>query len=99
MLQPTPESDGLVIQRSLTRPVQWVGWIRWLAEILRGAPKLSLLVLTVAVICAIFAPELAPYDPVKGDLARMLTPPSLSNHLLGTDHLGRDILSRLIYGA
>jgi peptide/nickel transport system permease protein len=79
--------------------VQWAGWIRWLAEILRGAPKLSLLVLTMAVICALFAPELAPQDPVKGDLARMLAPPSLSNHLLGTDHLGRDILSRLIYGA
>jgi peptide/nickel transport system permease protein len=99
MRQPTPESDGLVLQPALTQPVQGAGWIRWFAEFLRGAPKLSLLVLTVAVLCAIFAPELAPYDPVKGDLARMLAPPSLSNHLLGTDHLGRDILSRLIYGA
>ncbi len=99
MRQPTPESDGLVLQPALTQPVQWAGWIRWFAEFLRGAPKLSLLVLTVAVLCAIFAPELAPHDPVKGDLARMLAPPSLSNHLLGTDHLGRDILSRLIYGA
>jgi peptide/nickel transport system permease protein len=99
MRQPTPESDGLVLQPALTQPVQWTGWIRWFAELLRGAPKLSLLVLTVAVLCAIFAPALAPHDPVKGDLARMLAPPSLSNHLLGTDHLGRDILSRLIYGA
>jgi peptide/nickel transport system permease protein len=99
MRQPTSESDGLVLQQAVTRPGQWAGWIRWFAEFMRGAPKLSLLVLTVAVICAIFAPELAPHDPVKGDLARMLAPPSLSNHLLGTDHLGRDILSRLIYGA
>ena len=99
MLQPTPESDGLVLAPAVTQPVQWTGWRRWFAELLRGAPKLSLLVLTVAVLCAIFAPELAPHDPVKGDLARMLAPPSLSNHLLGTDHLGRDILSRLIYGA
>ena len=36
---------------------------------------------------------------MKGDLAKILTPPGLSEHLLGTDHLGRDILSRLIYGA
>jgi peptide/nickel transport system permease protein len=99
MRQSTPESDRLVLQQAVTKPVQWAGWIRWFAELLRGAPKLSLLVLTVAVTCAIFAPELAPHDPVKGDLARMLAPPSLSNHLLGTDHLGRDILSRLIYGA
>jgi peptide/nickel transport system permease protein len=73
--------------------------MRGLADLLRGAPKFSLLVLTLAVICAIFAPGLAPYDPVKGDLAKMLAPPNLSDHLLGTDHLGRDLLSRLIYGA
>jgi peptide/nickel transport system permease protein len=36
---------------------------------------------------------------VKGSLASILDPPSLSGHLLGTDHLGRDVLSRLIYGA
>jgi len=79
--------------------VQWAGWWRRLAELLRGAPKFSLLVLTLAVICALFAPGLAPYDPVKGDLAKMLATPSLSEHLLGTDHLGRDLLSRLIHGA
>jgi peptide/nickel transport system permease protein len=73
--------------------------MRGLADLLRGAPKFSLLVLTLAVICAIFAPGLAPYDPVKGDLTKMLAPPNLSDHLLGTDHLGRDLLSRLIYGA
>jgi peptide/nickel transport system permease protein len=98
MRPPTPESNGLVLQRPLARPVQGAGWRR-LTEFLRGAPKFSLLVLTLAVICAIFAPGLAPYDPVKGDLAKMLATPSLSEHLLGTDHLGRDLLSRLIYGA
>ncbi len=99
MIPPTPESHGLVLQRPLARPVQWAGWWRRLAELLRGAPKFSLLVLTLAVICALFAPGLAPYDPVKGDLAKMLATPSLSEHVLGTDHLGRDLLSRLIYGA
>ncbi|NGZ75041.1 nickel ABC transporter permease subunit NikC [Saccharibacillus sp. VR-M41] len=47
---------------------------------------------------AIFAPWIAPHDPVKVDLAHKLDGPS-AQHWLGTDHLGRDNLSRLIYGA
>src|SRR6266702_1802967 len=99
MIPPTPKSNGLVFPRPLARPGQWAGWQRRLTELLRGAPKFSLLVLTLAVLCALFAPGLAPYDPVKGDLAKMLATPRLSEHVLGTDHLGRDMLSRLIYGA
>ena len=67
--------------------------------VLRGVPTFSLLVLAVTVICALLAPVLAPYDPIKTNPAQALSAPSLSGHLLGTDHLGRDILSRLIYGA
>lgn len=52
----------------------------------------------VALLCALFAPWLAPFDPITGDLSNILQPPSFV-HLLGTDELGRDILSRLIYGA
>jgi peptide/nickel transport system permease protein len=47
---------------------------------------------------AILAPWLAPYDPADQDTGRRLEPPS-SEHLLGLDNLGRDILSRLLYGA
>ncbi|MCU1306497.1 MAG: peptide transporter, inner rane subunit [Acidobacteriaceae bacterium] len=47
---------------------------------------------------AIFAPLLAPHDPAAIDLPSRLTPPSAS-HWFGTDELGRDILSRVIYGA
>ncbi len=47
---------------------------------------------------AAFAPWLAPYSPVKIDVLHKLQPPS-STHWLGTDHLGRDLLSRIIYGA
>jgi peptide/nickel transport system permease protein len=60
---------------------------------------LSLLVLAGAIICAIFAPWIAPTDPVVGELGQALQPPGLAGHLLGTDNQGRDILSRLIYGA
>jgi peptide/nickel transport system permease protein len=49
-------------------------------------------------LCAIFAPWLAPYDPAGIDLPSRLTSPTHS-HWCGTDELGRDICSRLIYGA
>jgi peptide/nickel transport system permease protein len=48
--------------------------------------------------CAILAPVLAPYDPLLQDLGSRLRPPS-SEHWLGTDSLGRDIASRILYGA
>lgn len=48
--------------------------------------------------CALFAPWIAPYDPAHIDLPQRLMAPSLS-HWFGTDELGRDVLSRIIYGA
>ncbi len=50
------------------------------------------------VVCAVFAPWLAPQDPANISLATRLSPPSLAQ-VCGSDELGRDILSRLIYGA
>jgi len=75
------------------------GLLAWGRAVFRGAPVFSLGFLTLAIACAIFAPLLAPYDPIQTNRAQTLVSPSLSAHLLGTDHLGRDILSRLIYGA
>src|SRR5215472_1594442 len=54
--------------------------------------------ITVFVICALFAPWLAPQDPARIDLPARLLSPSAA-HWFGTDELGRDILSRVIYGA
>jgi peptide/nickel transport system permease protein len=73
--------------------------VQRLREAWRGVPIFSLLMLTAAILCALFAPFLAPYDPIKTSPAKALVAPSLSQHLLGTDHQGRDMLSRLIYGA
>lgn len=70
--------------------------LRWLASDLRAALALAVLVGLVAV--AITAPWIAPYSPTAQDVNNMLAPPS-AEHLLGTDDLGRDIFSRLIYGA
>lgn len=69
--------------------------------------KLSLigvLIVAAVIICALFAPILAPHSPTYQTLEHKLLPPfwmegSNSSYLLGTDHLGRDILSRLIYGS
>jgi peptide/nickel transport system permease protein len=58
----------------------------------------GLLLVTVFVVCAIFAPWIAPQDPAHIDLPSRLMSPSAA-HWFGTDELGRDILSRIIYGA
>ncbi|WP_354460047.1 ABC transporter permease [Mesorhizobium shangrilense] len=58
----------------------------------------ALILVTSFIITAVFAPWLAPYSPVKIDVLHKLQPPS-AEHWFGTDHLGRDLLSRIIYGA
>jgi peptide/nickel transport system permease protein len=58
----------------------------------------GLLVVGVLALTAVLAPILAPYDPYRVTLEGRLQPPG-GPHLLGTDELGRDILSRLVYGA
>ncbi|HET7769120.1 MAG TPA: ABC transporter permease [Chloroflexota bacterium] len=58
----------------------------------------GLIALILLVVVAIFAEPLAPYDPLEQFADRQLMPPS-AQHLFGTDDLGRDILSRVIYGA
>ena len=71
----------------------------------RDLPALAGLgVIAAAVVVAAFAPALAPSDPVKNRLLDRLTPPmwaqgGSSRHPLGTDTLGRDVLSRLLHGA
>jgi len=59
---------------------------------------LGILLLAVFLLCALFAPWLAPRDPAQLDLAGRLLSPSHA-HWFGTDELGRDILSRTLYGA
>ncbi len=55
-------------------------------------------IVLVLAIMAVGAPLLAPHDPNKPDVKRILDPPS-SRHWLGTDQIGRDVLSRMLYGA
>jgi len=76
------------------------GWSK-----LKRYPLIPLAILLfLVVIPAIFAPWVAPHDPFQGMLSHRLTPPAWQaggtmEHILGTDKLGRDMLSRIIYGA
>ncbi|MDG4874062.1 ABC transporter permease [Mesorhizobium sp. WSM4935] len=60
--------------------------------------RVALVLVAGFLVTALFAPWLAPYSPVKIDVLHKLQPPS-AEHWFGTDHLGRDLLSRVIYGA
>lgn len=63
-------------------------------------PWIPIVILSGILILAIFAPLLAPADPKKNDITNRLKPPfQTSENILGTDGLGKDVLSRLIFGA
>jgi peptide/nickel transport system permease protein len=69
-----------------------------------GVALLGLVIVAGSVVLAVAAPALAPSDPVRNDLLERLVPPmwmegGSGRHPLGTDTLGRDVVSRLLYGA
>jgi peptide/nickel transport system permease protein len=74
-------------------------WRRILSFLLRWpAFSVGLAVVLIFVLAAVLAPLISPYDPTIGDYSAILQGPS-ARHLFGTDDLGRDQLSRIIYGA
>lgn len=86
---------------TLTRAVRDTG--RTSLNVTRGVAAswtgvLALVLVGLVLLAVAFAPLLAPYDPLAQDVAARLQGPS-TQHLLGTDSLGRDLLSRAIYGA
>jgi peptide/nickel transport system permease protein len=88
------------------RPFELMNAARGLGRELWSDPVsfVGFVVLLALVLTAILAPHIAPYDPAAQSLRARLLPPCWLQrgsmaHLLGTDYLGRDVLSRLIYGA
>jgi|SRR5690625_3936786 len=79
-------------------------FIRWLRLLLKSKTgTFGFIIVILVILLAIFAPQIAPYDPNAQDYAKLNTPPmwldgGSSEHVLGTDNLGRDMLSRIIYG-
>ncbi|CAM3864583.1 ABC transporter permease (plasmid) [Agrobacterium radiobacter] len=90
-------ASEIPVERIAKSPGFWSGVLRRLSRDPVAMAALALLV--VLVLIALFAPYLAPYDPAKGSVIRRLKPIGTEGYILGTDELGRDMLSRLIYGA
>lgn len=92
-------SGGLASAEAAYRRSRWL-WLKTLSPL----HWVLITILGVIVVSAILANVIAPYDPSRNDLLNRLAPPVFQEggtnaHLLGTDQLGRDILSRLMYGA
>jgi len=98
----TKASNGIKgdVSQEITAPVR----AHWMRRLLRDrAAFLALLTLTIVILGAIFAPMLATHDPASNSRS-VMTPPAWmamgkAEHWLGTDGQGRDIYSRLLYGA
>ena len=85
MARTEPDTSALIVP---TSPIESrLAVLTRVRSVFRGAPVFSLIYLTAAVICAIFAPLIAPMDPIQNDPVNMLAPPSLSGQLMGTDQL------------
>lgn len=86
--------------RAASLPVPW----RFASLRIEGFPWIPAIILGIIALVAVFAGVLAPYDPEIGVLGDRFRPPAWQDggsvaYLLGTDHVGRDVLSRLMFGA
>jgi peptide/nickel transport system permease protein len=92
--------DGLAVPERRAAPTIGLAWLRRLYPLRESPSAMIGIALTLFwVLAALFAPWLAPYPPNANDLAALAHPTPSAAHLLGTDHLGRDILSRVLWGA
>jgi len=86
------------LNQSEIAPPRISGFRRFMGVFLgRKLVMFGMAIIMILVITAIFAPLIAPYDPYEQDLTQVLSQPSYA-HLLGTDAMGRDTLSRIIFG-
>ncbi|MDB5878402.1 MAG: peptide transporter permease [Variovorax sp.] len=101
---PTSAVSAIPVKPSLTLPPT-PAWRKLLRRVLgQHGLTIGAVILGLIVLAAIFAPWLAPHDPYAQDVTRRLIPPIWHDkgsweHVLGTDKLGRDYLSRLLFGA
>jgi peptide/nickel transport system permease protein len=93
---PAPATQPLLPAPRPARGGYWAGVLRRLAR--DRVAMASAAVLLLIVLAAVFAPWVAPADPYKASMLRRLLPIGSPGYWLGTDELGRDMLTRLIYG-
>jgi ABC-type dipeptide/oligopeptide/nickel transport system permease subunit len=97
----TVTADSLLdVERTFQDRLTYMGRFLWRDR----SGVIGLLMFLVVVFAAVFAPLIAPYDPLEQNLRDAKMPPAWHaegswDHVLGTDNLGRDLLSRIIYGA
>ena len=99
MSQTSLATAGSVAPAKGKRPVTRSFWRNVLRRLLQDRfTMVCFCVLMLIILAAIFAPLIAPHDPYRTSMARRLIAPGDARYWLGTDELGRDLLSRLIYG-
>jgi peptide/nickel transport system permease protein len=97
--------NGIAVALRAPVPVEERQWLLTLRRLARRRTALvGLGVVIIVLLAALFAPWLAPFDPLEQDINQRLKEPGWQTaagrvHVLGTDHLGRDILARVIYGS
>ena len=96
--------SGLLIDEEEDRSIRARLWYIWRLLWRDKSGLIGLIVFLVIIFSAIFASVISPHDPLKQDLYASRQPPiwaeeGSSEHILGTDNLGRDIFSRIIYGS
>ncbi len=94
------QSEQMSLLSKSSPPVLLMRWARAIVRFARAKPLAAVgaLIIVAALVAAIFAPSIVLSDPLKVDTSRILVPPG-RDAPLGTDFLGRDVLSRIIYGA
>ena len=102
MAPPNGASSVVLPLPSAPEERQWVMTLKRLAR--RRTALFGLAVVAVVILCAVGAPLVTVFDPIEQDINQRMREPGWRNaagqaHLLGTDHLGRDILARIIYGS
>jgi peptide/nickel transport system permease protein len=105
----TPDARAAAAPSALViappRPWTEREWVVLLSRLVRRRTALfGLMVVAVVLLAALFAPFISPFDPLAQDISQRLKEPGWQDaqgrvHPLGTDHLGRDILARVIYGS
>lgn len=91
-----PDEQASEAQKAQSNRVGFRYFLRRLFR--RVLPRIGAILVALFVLGAIFAPILTPYDPIEPDYTVVRQPPS-ADHWFGTDDLGRDLLTRILYGA
>ncbi|HLR74926.1 MAG TPA: ABC transporter permease [Virgibacillus sp.] len=90
-------NEQAVIKNKITNESKLRSFFSNLATSWTG--MLGFIIIVLLIIISIFGQWIAPYDPLHAEFSKKLLPPLTDGHILGTDQLGRDILSRIILGA